>query len=123
MPTTTKVQTFSKMYSYTEENVLKVRRELLRLGCKQDEILVMQHMTGLRLVHDNQEMIANPFEVLATLKSIRRPVQVNDVWAILCLSHQKKLRKSNHRMKLFLLASLVSLVLLLIYLATFVSAV
>lgn len=123
MPTTTKVQTFSKMYSYTEENVLKVRRELLRLGCKQDEILVMQHMTGLRLVHDNQEMIANPFEVLATLKSIRRPVQVNDVWAILCLSHQKKLRKSNHRMKLFLLASLVSLVLLLIYLATFVLSV
>lgn len=123
MPTTTKVQTFSKMYSYTEENVLKVRRELLRLGCKQDEILVMQHMTGLRLVHDNQEMIANPFEVLATLKSIRRPVQVNDVWAILCLSHQKKLRKSNHRMKLFLLASLVSLVLLLIYLAIFVLSV
>lgn len=111
------------MYSYTEENVLKVRRELLRLGCKQDEILVMQHMTGLRLVHDNQEMIANPFEVLATLKSIRRPVQVIDVWAILCLSHQKKLRKSNHRMKLFLLASLVSLVLLLIYLATFVLSV
>lgn len=123
MPTTSKVQTFSKMYSYTEENVLKVRRELLRLGCKQDEILVMQHMTGLRLVHDNQEMIANPFEVLATLKSIRRPVQVIDVWAILCLSHQKKLRKSNHRMKLFLLASLVSLVLLLIYLATFVLSV
>ena len=119
MSATSTLHTFSKMHSYTEETVLKVRRELLRLGCRHDEIDVMQQMTNLRLVYDNQELLANPFEVLATLKSIRRPVQVIDIWAILILSHQENLRKSNRRIKLSLFISLMSLVLLLFYLAKF----
>ncbi len=107
---------YSKMYTYTEEAVLKVRRELLRLGCKHDDIDVMQHMTCLKLVYDNQELIAKPFEVLATLKSIRNPVKAIDVWAILCLSQQDKLEKSNKRTKMALYASLLSLIFLLLYL-------
>jgi hypothetical protein len=116
MATTSTLHTFSKMYSYTEGTVFKVRRELLRLGCRHDEIDVMQQMTCLRLVHDNQELLANPLEVLATLKSIRQPVQVIDIWAILILSHQKKLRKSNQRIKQALIAALLSFALLVLYL-------
>ena len=113
---TSTLNTFSKMYSYTEGTVPKVRRELLRLGCKHDEIDVMQQMSCLRLVCENQELIANPFEILATLKSIRRPAKVKDVWAILCISHHEKLRRSNQRIKSILTASLILLVFLLIYL-------
>ena len=101
------------MHSYAQDAVTKVRRELLWLGCKHNEIEVSQHMTNLKLVYDNQELIAKPFEVLATLKSIKKPVQVIDVWAILCLSQQGKLKKSNRRLKLSLLASLFCLVLLI----------
>jgi len=97
MSTTLAINTSSKMYSYTEGALIKVRRELLRLGCKHDEIDVMQQMSCLRLVYENQELVANSFEILATLKSIRRPVKVKDVWAILCISHHEKLRKSNQR--------------------------
>lgn len=108
------------MHSYTEQSVLKVRRELLRLGCQHDEIMVMQYMADLRLVHGNQELIANPFEVLATLKSIRRPVQVIDIWAILCLSQQEAMKKSNHRIKLILLAAVACLISLLLVVMNFV---
>jgi len=114
------LHTFSKLHSYTEETVLKVRRELLRLGCKHDEIDVVQQMTCLRLVYDNQVLLANPFEVYVTIKSIRRPVQVVDIWAFLILSHQEKLKKSNQRIKLALFTSLLSVILLLIYLVEFV---
>ncbi len=119
MPAILTLNTYPKMYTYTEEAVLKVRRELLRLGCKHDDIDVMQQMTCLKLIYDNQELVAKPFEVLATLKSIKRPVKIIDVWAILCLSQQDKLKKSNQRIKLSLFTSLLSLILLLIYLVTF----
>ncbi len=123
MSATSTLHTFSKMYTYTEQTVLKVRRELLRLGCKHDEIEVVQQMTCLRLVYDNQELLANPFEVLATLKSIRRPVQVLDIWAILILSHPENFRKSNRRIKLLLFISLMSLILLFFYLTNFMLVV
>ena len=119
MSATSALHTFSKMYKYSEQTVLKVRRELLRLGCKHDEIDVIQQMTCLRLVYENQELLANPFEVLATLKSIRRPVQVLDIWAILILSHPENFRKSNRRIKLLLFISLMSLILLFYYLTNF----
>jgi hypothetical protein len=76
------------MNTYTEEAVFKVRRELLKLGCKRDEIDVIQHTGCLRLVYNNQELITKPLEALVTLKRIRRPVKTLDVWAILCLSIQ-----------------------------------
>ena len=123
MSATSTLHTFSKMYKYSEQTVLKVRRELLRLGCKHDEIDVIQQMTCLRLVYDNQELLANPFEVLATLKSIRRPVQVLDIWAILILSHPENFRKSNRRIKLLLFISLMSLILLFYYLTNFILVV
>ena len=123
MSATSTLHTFSKMYTYTEQTVLKVRRELLRLGCKHDEIEVVQQMTCLRLVYDNQELLANPFEVLATLKSISRPVQVLDIWAILILSHPENFRKSNRRIKLLLFISLMSLILLFFYLTNFIIVV
>ena len=123
MSATSALHTFSKMYKYSEQTVLKVRRELLRLGCKHDEIDVIQQMTCLRLVYDNQELLANPFEVLATLKSIRRPVQVLDIWAILILSHPENFRKSNRRIKLLLFISLMSLILLFYYLTNFILVV
>ncbi len=123
MSATSTLHTFSKMYTYTEQTVLKVRRELLRLGCKHDEIEVVQQMTCLRLVYDNQELLANPFEVLATLKSISRPVQVLDIWAILILSHPENFRKSNRRIKLLLFISLMSLILLFFYLTNFMLVV
>lgn len=123
MSATSALHTFSKMYKYSEQTVLKVRRELLRLGCKHDEIDVIQQMTCLRLVYENQELLANPFEVLATLKSIRRPVQVLDIWAILILSHPENFRKSNRRIKLLLFISLMSLILLFYYLTNFILVV
>ena len=123
MSATSALHTFSKMYTYTEQTVPKVRRELLRLGCKHDEIDVIQQMTCLRLVYENQELLANPFEVLATLKSIRRPVQVLDIWAILILSHPENFRKSNRRIKLLLFISLMSLILLFYYLTNFILVV
>ncbi len=123
MSATSTLHTFSKMYTYTEQTVLKVRRELLRLGCKHDEIDVIQQMTCLRLVYENQELLANPFEVLATLKSISRPVQVLDIWAILILSHPENFRKSNRRIKLLLFISLMSLILLFFYLTNFMLVV
>ena len=100
------------MQTYTQDAVAKVRRELLWLGCKHNEIEVSRHRTSLKLAYDNHELIAKPFEILATLKSIKKPVQVIDVWAILCLSQQGKLKKSNRRLKLSLLASLFCLILL-----------
>lgn len=86
MPATLTKNAYLQMSSSTEEAVLKVRRELLRLGCKHDDIEVTQHTDSLKLVYDNQELTVNPLEVLATLKSIKRPVKIIDVWAILCLS-------------------------------------
>lgn len=116
MLSTLTINTYSKMHTYTEGSVLKVRRELLKLGCKDDDISVAQHMTSLKLAYGNQQLIAKPFEVLAILKSIRRPVKTIDIWAILCLSQQAELQDNNKRIKRALFASLLMLVLLSAYL-------
>ena len=88
MSSTLTINTYAKTHIHTEESVLKVRRELLKLGCKDNDISVMQHMTCLRLAYETHELISKPSEVLAILKTIRGPIKPIDIWAILCLSLQ-----------------------------------
>lgn len=89
MAASARTQTVTKTPSFTEEAVLIVRRDLLRLGCRRNEISVMQGENSLKFVYGDEELIANPIEVHATLRSMRRPVQVDDIWVILCIHHKK----------------------------------
>ena len=86
---------FSKTNSCAAVAVQKVRRELLRLGCSPSDINVKRRRTQLKLTYDGQEFVASPLAIMSTLKSVKKPVQAIDVWAILWLSNQQQLKKLN----------------------------
>ena len=69
-------------------DVLKVQRELLRLGCRHNEIPVTREEDNLKIFYGDQVLVADPVEVEATLRGMRRPVQADDIWAILCIHHR-----------------------------------
>lgn len=115
------IYVFSELSLQLEKAAIKVRRELLRIGCHL-EINVELHGGYMRLTYKNEDLIAHPLEILGSLGKIKEQKSSKETWRDLNRSCGMGSNDSVHRDYLVNVKSLASLLLvpmliaLLIYL-------